>query len=275
MTVRLGSHWTEVSGVRVFARVSSGLGSGRSDPIVLVHGQVISSRYMVPTAELLAPEFRVFAPDLPGFGLSGKPKRVLSVPELADALAGWMEANAFERASLVANSLGCQIVVDLAVRHPELAGALVLAGPTIDPRGRSAPVQIARWFMDWPGERPSLALAHLQDYARAGLRRTLHTFRHALADRIEDKLPLVQCPTLVVRGERDPIVPQRWAEEAARLLPRGRLLVIPGGPHCVNYSTPRAFARVVRTFLRGCGPGSAHYPQSGRESPIRRLPSTR
>ena len=247
----------------VFARVSAGPRADRSDPVVLVHGQVISSRYMVPTAELLAPEFRVFAPDLPGFGLSGKPKRVLSVPELADALAGWMEANALERAALVANSLGCQVIVDLSVRRPELASALVLAGPTIDPRGRNAAVQIARWFMDWPGERPSLGLAHLQDYARAGMRRALHTFRHALSDRIEDKLPLVQCPTLVVRGERDPIVPQRWAEEVTRLIPRGRLLVIPGGPHCVNYSTPRAFARVVRIFLRGCRPGNAHHRPSG------------
>ena len=82
--------------MRVFARVSSEPGSGRSAPVVLVHGQVISSRYMVPTAELLAPEFRVFAPDLPGFGLSGKPKRVLTVPELADALTGWMKANVLE-----------------------------------------------------------------------------------------------------------------------------------------------------------------------------------
>jgi pimeloyl-ACP methyl ester carboxylesterase len=209
---------------------------------------------MVPTARLLAPDFPVLAPDLPGFGLSGKPKRVLSVPELADVLGAWMDAVGLSSAALVANSLGCQIVTDLAVRRPELVDALVLAGPTMDPNARNARTQIARWLRDWPFERPSLALAHLRDYALAGMNRSLRTFRSALADRIEERLPRVLAPTLVVRGERDPIVPQVWAEEATRLLPRGRLVVIPGGPHCVNYSTPKAFARVVGDFLRPPAP---------------------
>jgi pimeloyl-ACP methyl ester carboxylesterase len=204
---------------------------------------------MVPTARLLGAQFRVFAPDLPGFGRSGKPKHVLSIPQLADALGSWMDANQLSSAGLVANSLGCQVVVDLVVRRPELARALVLAGPTIDPHARAASVQIARWFRDWPGERPSLALAHLRDYARAGFRRSLQTFRFALADRIEDKLPFVQAPTLVVRGSRDTIVPQHWAEEATNLLPSARLAVIPGAPHCVNYSAPGPFARLISKFL--------------------------
>jgi pimeloyl-ACP methyl ester carboxylesterase len=165
-----------------------------------------------------------------------------------------MDAVGLPRAALVANSLGCQIVVDLAVRRPELVQALVLAGPTIDRHARNAWVQIARWFRDWPGERPSLALAHLRDYALAGTKRAVRTFQFTLADRIEEKLPQVQAPTLVVRGARDPIVPQAWAEEVTRLLPRGRLVVIPGGPHCVNYSTPRAFARVVTAFLEATCP---------------------
>ena len=54
--------------------------------VVLVHGQIISGLYMVPTAERLATRFPVFAPHLPGVGLS-KPRRPLCVPELADALA--------------------------------------------------------------------------------------------------------------------------------------------------------------------------------------------
>lgn len=217
--------------------------------VVLVHGQVISSLYMVPTARLLARDYAVLAPDLPGFGLSAKPRAVLSVPELADALAAWMEASGLRSAALVANSLGCQVVADLAARRPELVEALVLAGPTMDREARTAWAQVGRWLRDWSGERPSLALAHLRDFALAGPRRSWRTFRYALADRIEDKLPRVEAPALVVRGERDPIVPQRWAEEVAGLLPRGRLVVIPGGPHCVNYSTPGAFTRVVRAFL--------------------------
>ncbi|HEX2088386.1 MAG TPA: alpha/beta fold hydrolase [Actinomycetota bacterium] len=56
-------------------------------------------------------------------------------------------------------------------------------------------------------------------------------------------------PTLVVRGSRDMMVPQRWAEEAAALLPNGRLAVVPGAAHCVNYSAPQPFVDVLRRFL--------------------------
>ena len=251
MSARLVGHWTTAGGFRMFARVGTTPPRCAAPTVVMVHGQVISSLYMVPSARLLAEHFPVLAPDLPGFGRSGKPRRVLTIPELALALAAWMEALGLAGAALVANSLGCQVVVDLAVRRPELVRALVLSGPTMDPSARKAWVQVGRWIRDWPLERPSLALAHVRDFALAGARRALGTFRHALADRIEEKLPRVQVPSLVVRGERDPIVPQRWADEAARLLPLGRMLVIPGGPHCVNYSTPDAFARAVRTFLAG------------------------
>jgi 2-hydroxy-6-oxonona-2,4-dienedioate hydrolase len=249
MSDRLTGVWATVAGVRMFARRGDGVPRCPAPTIVMVHGWVISSLYMVPSARLLGRDFPLLAPDLPGFGRSDKPRHVMTIPELADALGQWMEAVGIGSAALVANSLGCQVVVDLALRRPELVEALVLAAPTMDPSGRRAGVQVGRWVRDWPLERPSLVLAGFRDYARAGARRALRTFRHALADRIEEKLPRVQAATLVVRGERDPIVPQRWAEEAARLLPRGRLVVIPGGPHCVNYSTPVAFARVVRAFL--------------------------
>jgi hypothetical protein len=53
-----------------------------------------------------------------------------------------------------------------------------------------------------------------------------------------------------VRGERDAIVSQAWVEEVTRLLPGGRLVVVPGA-HTINYSAPRELVRVVRPFLVG------------------------
>jgi len=69
------------------ARVSEGPTTEGSPTVVLVHGLVVSGRYMLPTLELLAPAFRVYSPDLPGFGKSEKPPRVLDVAGLSDALA--------------------------------------------------------------------------------------------------------------------------------------------------------------------------------------------
>jgi len=119
----------------------------------------------------------------------------------------------------------------------------------MDPRARTVPREVRRFLLDMPREPLSLLPIELLDYLSAGTRRAWQTFRYALEDRIEEKLPNVRVPTLVVRGSRDPIVPQRWAEEATSLLPKGRLAVIPGAAHTANYGWAAQFARVVRTFL--------------------------
>lgn len=89
----------------------------------------------------------------------------------------------------------------------------------------------------------------LTDYARAGLTRVIRTIKIALNDRIEDKLPHIGAPTLVVRGEDDVLVSQRWAEDVCRLLPHGELAVVPGTAHTMNYTSPDVFVSAIRPFL--------------------------
>jgi 2-hydroxy-6-oxonona-2,4-dienedioate hydrolase len=253
VTEALRSEWAGVGAWRMHARVSTLPVALNAPPVILVHGIGVSSRYMVPIAIKLAKTCRVYAPDLPGFGLSAKPPQVLDVSALADALAAWMGAVGLVRAVLIGNSFGCQIIADLGARHSERIAGAVLQGPTMDPRARTAPWQILRWALNSPfeptGAWTSLGSVVRQDYRDASIRRVLATFRHALADRIERNLPRLQAPTLVVRGARDPIVPQRWAEEAARLLPRGRLVVVPGAAHTMCFTSPDELARVIQPFL--------------------------
>jgi pimeloyl-ACP methyl ester carboxylesterase len=71
--------------------------------------------------------------DLPGFGLSGDPGRVLDVTEHADHLADWLEMAGLPPVVVLGNSFGCQVAVELAVRHPHRIAGLVLVGPTVDP----------------------------------------------------------------------------------------------------------------------------------------------
>src|SRR5690348_7053374 len=98
--------WTPVNALMMYARVA--LLAAPARKLVFVHGLGISGRYMTPTLLRLAGEFSVMAPDLPGFGRSAKPAGVLDIPQMADALAGWMRANAQWPATLVGNSVGCQ-----------------------------------------------------------------------------------------------------------------------------------------------------------------------
>jgi pimeloyl-ACP methyl ester carboxylesterase len=238
---------------------------GDRPAIVLVHGLGVSSRYMLPIAEHLARDFQVYAPDLPGFGLSDKPEHALTIRELADALAGWIDAIGLRRAAFVGNSLGNEIMVELALRHPEKVERLVLQGLTPEPAARNAPQQIWRYIATSPFEQPPLGWVSMTDYMICGVRRFVRTFRYMLHDRIEDKLPKVRAPALVVRGTRDQIVSQGWAEEAARLLPNAELAVIPGAAHAINFSYPVEFKQVLMPFLLAEEPAQADIPKAPQE----------
>jgi 2-hydroxy-6-oxonona-2,4-dienedioate hydrolase len=245
----LTRRWTQTTAGLMHARVSGDL-SGRAPVLVLlVHGLVISSRYMVPTAVALAPLCPVAAIDLPGYGDSAKPRTFLRIDGLADALVAWMDALRLESAHWIGNSFGCQILADLALRHPDRVNRLVLQGPTVDPQARTLRQQLMGLMRNSRRESPGLGWITLTDYRKAGLRRAWATVRLALEDRIEDKLPGIVAPTLVVRGEHDPIVPQPWAEHVTRLLPKGQLRVLAGLGHTLNYTAPREFVAALRPFL--------------------------
>jgi pimeloyl-ACP methyl ester carboxylesterase len=233
----------------IFARISRDSSNTEPPPVVLVHGLVISSRYMEPLARALGPYVRVMAPDLPGFGESEKPPRVLSLAELAEALWAWLRACDIEKAMLVGNSFGCQVLAELAVRHPDVVDRLVLQGPTTDPRARSLPLQVWRDLINGRREPGNVARIARIDYAKAGLARAFATMRILILDRIEEKLPLISAPTLVVHGTRDPVVPQAWAQEVAEMLPNGRLVLVEGGTHTLNYAYADEMAEAILPFL--------------------------
>ena len=109
--------------------------------------------------------------------------------------------------------------------------------------------QIWRLLTDVPREPLGLYPIAMSDYFRAGVGRCLRTLRHALNDPISEKLPAIGAPTLIVRGEHDPIVPQRWTELAAKLIPGASHVTIPGAAHAVNFSAPEALVKHVIMFL--------------------------
>ncbi|MDQ4071078.1 MAG: SDR family NAD(P)-dependent oxidoreductase [Actinomycetota bacterium] len=222
--------------------------------VVLLHGLVVSSTMVAPTAERLAPSFHVFAPDMPGSGQSQRPDEAPRVPDIAKALEVWWEAAVGRPAILAGNSFGAQVAVELAMRRPDLVAALVLAAPIVDPTATGLPQQIHRWIREQQTQSKELRALVRREWRAVGLRRAARTFLRARSDRVEDKLPFVAAPTVIVRGTRDPIVPQAWAEEVARLLPRGELRVLEGVPHAMAFDAPDAFAAVIHDVASSIDP---------------------
>jgi pimeloyl-ACP methyl ester carboxylesterase len=258
------SQWTEVNGLRVHSHRATPPFGG--PPVVLVHGLGVSSRYLLPTARALATRFDVYAIDLPGSGRSERPTHPLTFAEAAETLLRWLDAIHLERPSFLGNSMGCQVLLELAVAAPQRVDRLVLAGPTVDPRWRSLASQVPRWLLELFREPLSLLPILLRDYWTFGPMRFFETGRFALSDRPEDKMPHVRAPTLVVRGERDAFVSDAWVQRCAQLLPVAATATVRGAAHAVNYSAPEALARVVAPFLESTAT-TGRQPRTGLAAP--------
>jgi pimeloyl-ACP methyl ester carboxylesterase len=203
---------------------------------------------MVPFAAEAARWTLVHAVDLPGFGLSGNPETILGISGLADATAAWMTANDLPPAIVLGNSVGSQIAVDLAARHPEQAAGIVLTGLALGGQRRSSLSQVVRALADAPREPVRLWPMQIQDFVRAGPRRVLQTYRMALKYRIEKALPRVTAPTLVVEGTNDPMDDREWNRVLIRQLAQGRHAVVEGGTHALPMTRPVALSALVREF---------------------------
>lgn len=249
----LGTEWRTVNGLQMHARVATGGGAPGRVPVVLVHGMTVSGTYLMPTAERLAPDFDVYVPDLPGHGPSETPPEALDVPGLADALVAWMDAMGLERVSFLANSMGCQTVIDAAARYPERVDRLVLVGPCNGPDHRS--ILGLMWLsnFDPPYERPGLLALILRDALRMNVRIPAELFA-MIDDPVESKLPLVRAPALLVRGEHDPVSPRVWVEEVSAGLGGAPVAVIRGWGHAVNHSAPDVLVEVAAPFLASSRP---------------------
>ena len=185
--------------------------------IVLVHGLGVSHRYI---ARLRLDALR---PDLAGSTI--------------DELTRSLEARLAAPSTLVANSVGCQVAVELSLRRPELVRSLLLIGPTWDPWAPTIPRQLLRLLNGSYREPPSLLPVLAWEYTRWGPRRMLRTARSMLAHPMAARLEHVRVPAIVLRGERDPVCGDRWARVAADAA-KAELVEVPGAAHAVHWSHP-------------------------------------
>jgi 2-hydroxy-6-oxonona-2,4-dienedioate hydrolase len=247
---QLGDIWAAVAGQRMFGRVSTRTLPTGLPPVMMLHGLSVSSWYLTPVARRLAPFCPVYLPDLPGFGRSENPPRILTIAGMSDALASWMRAVGLERAVILGHSVGCQVAARFATRYPEMTLGVILVSPTMDP-DMSGLALFLRGLLNFTYEPGVMTVLAGIGATQGGPWRAWRTFLYALSDQCENVYPAIQAPALVVRGARDPIAPQDWAERVARMPPRGRPLhLLPGRTHAMNMNAPRALLGAILPFLR-------------------------
>jgi pimeloyl-ACP methyl ester carboxylesterase len=230
--------------IRRFPLVAGTPTGGR--PYVLVHGIGVSSRYFHPSAAQLAKYGTVYLVDLPGFGSAPNPRRDVTIADHAGVLARHLEAAGIANPILVGHSMGTQVVTQLVFDHPQVTDRIVLLAPTMDPAARGFWTATGRLMRDILTREPPQvnAIVSVDYFFRCGIPYFLKQTKHLLADRIEDRLPLLDVKALVIRGDRDCICPPDWTHRVADLLKDCSYAEVPG-PHVIMFTDPPRVAAYI------------------------------
>jgi pimeloyl-ACP methyl ester carboxylesterase len=256
------------------------LGSG--PPVVFIHGLSGSWQNWLEQLPVFAREHRVIAFDLPGFGASQMPREKITISGYGRFVDALLDELGVSSAAVVGNSMGGFIGIELAIRFPERVERLVLvsaAGLSIEYLRNERALAVLgaienrlAAYSGWlasrsdalarrPGARRMIfgIVAHRPDrlpgpliaeQVRGSGKPGFLPALDALTDYpIRDRLGEIACPTLIVWGAEDRLVPARDADEFARLIPNSRKVVWSQTGHVAMLERPGAFNALVQAFL--------------------------
>lgn len=220
-------------------------GTQNDHAFVLVHGIGMGHRVFRGLADELDRAGTVYAIDLPGFGDAPEPSVSLDMPESGDLLATFVQTLPQAHRILVGHSMGTQVVVEAVVRHPGIVERVVLIAPTVNAAERTAARQAWRMVQDLAVESPKVLAIGLIHYIKAGPAWFVRKLRQMLDHKIEERLPSVNVPSLVLRGEVDRVCPRDWVQRVAELIPDASMREVDGRGHEAMIRSPEPVASMI------------------------------
>jgi len=234
--------------------------------LVMVHGlggSAADFRNLAPY--LLAAGFRIYLPDLPGFGKSEQPADFsYSIPDQAAIVVGFMDALGLKQVDLGGFSMGGWIVQRIAYDHPERVKRLMLfdsAGINEQPAWNTAlftPTsaeeleQFDALLMPHPPQVPAFVLRDLLRISRRDAWIIHRAMSAMLAgkDTTDAMLPQLKMPVFIEWGSEDHITPLAQGEKMHRLVPQSEFDVVPGCGHLAPVQCADRIGPELEAFLR-------------------------
>lgn len=217
---------------------------------VAVPGLGLSVRGWERTLERLPSSVAPAAVALPAFGVPAARGAALDPTSSARRLVARIDELGVRRTILFGHSASCQVVAEAARVAPERVAGLVLVGPTTDPAAATWASLVRRWLPTARREPLCQVPQLLRDYTYSGLVSFARAMDASRRHRLDEVLPDVHRPTLLVRGAYDRLCPSSWLDRLAERSCRPVVRTIPGAAHMVPLTRPSELAAEIRRFVQ-------------------------
>lgn len=257
-----------VNGLKLYYEIE-----GDGEPVVLIPGFAAGRWIWFKQTADLSRNFRVIIFDPRGVSASDKPEGSQTIGLLADDVAHLLQTIGVESAYIVGASFGGFVAQEFALKYPSMTRKLVLCCTSFGGPNHVVPapetlqaLASTKGLNSEERMRANLLLAFTPEYVRTQvaevdhvvhLRATNQVPEHiylsqlqaAVSFNAESRLEQINCPTLVLSGDADVIVPVQNSRNLAAKIPRARLHIIEGGSHTFFIEQAEEFNRVVKEFL--------------------------
>ena len=250
--------------------------AGSGDPILLLHQTPASTTEYAEMIPILARTNLVVAMDTMGYGDSDTPPREYTLEDYARTVPMLLDQMGIERATLVGHHTGSFVAAEVAVSYPERVEAMVLSGffnMDADERARNVGMWV-QWYAKADGshlvEMWQSAMRQSGDDVEGAQRRVMNVLKGGTTGEYghwavvawsqEDRLPLIQCPTLLIWGAKDLEVldSMGWQANAdkhkvGQAIRRCREVEYAEGTSAFPVEMPEEFSRLVVEFMKDPG----------------------
>ena len=256
-----GGSRVEVNGMKVYYEVSGG-----GDPLIVLHGAYMNIPSMGGIIPALAERHRVYAVEFQGHGRTTDIDRPITYENLGDDVAVFMDAVGLEKADVFGYSMGANAGLQLAIRHPEKVGRLIVASAAYDIEGLQPAF---RAFIPQLTVEMMLAMPFAEEYKQLAadpdgfpaLVEKLIALEHELLA-WEADVKALETPVLVITGDADVATLEHSVAmfrllgggdmgDMGQPLPASRLAVMPATSHTAVITQTDMLISFIEPFLAG------------------------
>ena len=259
-------HRVAVNGMRMYYEVS-----GTGDPLIVLHGAYMNIPQMGAIIPKLAATHKIYALELQGHGRTTDIDRPITYPNMADDVAAFMDSVGLRKADVFGYSMGAEVGLQLAIRHPAKVNKLVAASAAYDLKGWQAaftemiPQMTVEMVsaMPFAKEYPKLA-ANPNGFPELA-RKLIALEKEPMA--WETDVKALKTPVLIITGDADVATLEHSVAlfrllgggvmgDMGKPLPASRLAVLPATSHTAVITQTELLHAFIEPFLKGETPKS-------------------